>query len=179
MDARENWARGGGVRHQNSDLVAKTIAAAEHHKFAAPGSFQRDEGADTILSDFAALSRKAKTSPASTARTGSARIAFTLASTTITAGRSCARFASARAAASAKSVSGCAVSFLMMSEIRFELLESERFQSYSRRGSDPRARNVQLFAGNDKARVAVLLLKEGHVLLVQLLDGKGEDGFRG
>ena len=67
----------------------------------------------------------------------------------------------------------------MMSEIRFELLESERFQSYSRRGSDPRARDVQLLAWDDKARVAVLLLKEGHVLLVQLLDGKGEDGFRG
>jgi hypothetical protein len=27
--------------------------------------------------------------------------------------------------------------------------------------------------------VAVLLLKEGHVLFVQPLDGKGEDSFRG
>ena len=66
-----------------------------------------------------------------------------------------------------------------MSEIRFQLLESERFQTYSRRGPDPGACGVQFLAGDDKARVAVLLLKECHVLFVQSFDGKGEHGFRG
>ena len=66
-----------------------------------------------------------------------------------------------------------------MSEIRFQLLKSEGFQPDSRRGPDPGARCVQFLAGYDKAWVAVLLLKECHVLFVQPLDGKGEDSFRG
>ena len=170
---------GEGSDTRIGDLVAKTVAATEHDEFASPGALQRDDGARYDLERLHRPVAK-RENIARVHRENGKRKHRSRAGIHDDHGREKLRQIRKRKGCGLSQIGdGYAICFLVMSEVRFQLLESEGFQTHRRRGPDPGARGVQFLAGDDKAWVAVLLAKECHVLFGQPIDGKGEHSFRG